>query len=243
MRIALISDLHANLVALDAVLADAAAAGAERVICLGDVVSLGPDPRETLARLRDAGIPCVQGNHDPLPPNPPCLAELEAWCEARLTPEEREWLRALPSRLEVPLDPTTTLLCVHGSPRSYDEQVLAETSDAALDAMLDGHPAAVTVCGHTHVQLLRRVRDRLVVNVGSVGMPFVEAYHGHGEPQVLPWAEYAIVAFEGGRLGVDLRRVPFDFQAFAERVRASGMPAGEAWLGQWVRGAGSNGAA
>jgi len=235
VRIALISDLHANLVALDAVLADAAAAGVDRVVCLGDIVSLGPEPRATLARLRDAGIPCVQGNHDPLAPNPPCLAELEAWCETCLTPDELAWLRALPSEIEIPLDETKTLLCVHGSPRSFDEQVLAETSDAALDAMLAAHPAAVTVCGHTHVQLLRRLRDRLIVNVGSVGMPFEEAYMGEGEPRVLPWAEYAIVSFEDGRLGVDLRRVPFVFEDFAARVRASGMPGGEAWLGQWVR--------
>jgi putative phosphoesterase len=178
VRIALISDLHANLVALDAVLADAAAAGADRVICLGDIVSLGPEPRETLARLRDRGIPCLQGNHDPLPPDPPCLAELEAWCEERLTPEERAWLRALPARIEVPLDGTTTLLCVHGSPRSFDEQVLAETPDADLEAMLADHHAAVTVCGHTHVQLLRRLGDRVVVNVGSVGMPFEERTTG-----------------------------------------------------------------
>lgn len=235
MRIALISDLHANMVALEAVLADAAANGAERVVCLGDIVSLGPEPRETLARLRDLGIPCVQGNHDPLAPDPPCLAELEAWCEARLTPGELAWLRALPSHIEVPLDATTTLLCVHGSPRSFDDQVLAATSDADLDAMLAAHPAAaVTVCGHTHVQLLRRLRDRLIVNVGSVGMPFEQAYMGVGEPRVLPWAEYAIVALEDGRLGVDLRRVPFDFATFAERVRKSGMPGAEAWLGQWV---------
>ena len=233
MRIALISDLHANLVALDAVLADAAAADAGRVICLGDIVSLGPEPRETLARLRERGIPCVQGNHDPLAPNPPCLAELEAWCEACLTADERAWLRALPSRIEIALDATTTLLCVHGSPRSFDEQVLAETTNADLETMLTGHEATITVCGHTHVQLLRRVRDRLIVNVGSVGMPFEEAYHGEGEPRVLPWAEYAIVSFENGRLSVDLRRVPFEFAAYAERVRKSGMPEGEAWLGQW----------
>lgn len=238
MRIALISDLHANTVALDAVLADAAAAGVDRVVCLGDIVSLGPDPRETIARLRDAGIPCIQGNHDPLAPNPPCLADLENWCESRLTAEELAWLRALPLELEIPLDESTTLLCVHGSPRSFDEQVLASTSDEELGVMLASHPAAVTVCGHTHVQLMRRLRDRLVVNVGSVGMPFEEAYHGTGEPRVLPWAEYAIVSYEDGRLGVDLRRVPFEFEAFAERVRRSGMPGGEGWLGQWVREAG-----
>jgi len=244
MRVAVISDLHANLVALEAALADAARAGVDRVVCLGDVVDLGPQPRETLARIRALGCPVVMGNHDPFHrrlSGPAALLPLHDWVRAQLDEDDLAFLRAAAPRVEVDLGGGDLLLCVHGSPRSYDDPITAATPEATLDTWLAGEAFTAMACGHTHVQLMRRHRGRPVVNVGSVGAPFLAPFTG-APPRILPWAEYAIIARERGALSVDLRRVELDMAAFRRSVIQSGMPGGEAWLSQWevsARSAGS----
>jgi putative phosphoesterase len=229
MRVALISDVHSHLQALEAVLADAAAAGAERVICLGDVVDMGPQPSEVVARLRGLGCPVVVGNHDPLTEGSsvPPLQAIEAWNAARLSAADRAWLDAAPLTLRLELD-GLRLLCAHGSPRDYREGLVPELADATLEQWLAGEDCDVLACGHTHVQL-----ERTLVNAGSVSMPFEVPFDG-APPRILPWAEYALLSWEAGRLGVTLRRVPYDFAAYCDAVRASGMPEPDWWLGPWV---------
>lgn len=233
MRTALVSDLHGNLVALRGVLADAERRGAERVVCLGDVVDLGPSPAETVALLRERGIPCVQGNHDPLDEDleVPPLAAVQAWTREVLQDDALAWLADLPQRIELELRGGLRMLAVHGSPRSDDESILATTPDAQLAEMLAGTDQDVVVCGHTHVQLHRRLDERVVVNAGSVGMPFAAPFSGP-PPTVLPWCEYAIVEARAGSLAVELHRIPLDLEAHERAVRASGMPFAELWLGQ-----------
>lgn len=234
MRIALISDLHANLIALDAVLADIKSVGADQVVCLGDIAALGPQPCEVVGRIRDLKCPTIEGNHDPFSGVSMVLRELEDWTRARLSEGDLAFLRALPATLEVALGPEATLLCVHGSPRSFEEQILATTTDDDLDAFFEGHEFTVVACGHTHIQLLRRHRQRTVVNVGSVGMPFERAFDGSGPPSVLPYVEYAFINWVKGALTVDLRQLPIDFEAYKASVRASGMPYQDWWCKQWI---------
>jgi len=129
MRIGVIADIHGDLVALEAVLAALALEGLDRLVCLGDVATLGPCPTAVLARLRDLGCPIIRGNTD-------------AWLLAPPHPD-----RAFPPTLTIPLAADTALLCCHGSPRSYNEVIAATTPDAALDAMLVGHDAAMVIVG------------------------------------------------------------------------------------------------
>ena len=97
--------------------------------------------------------------------------------------------------------------------------------------MLAGIDAPLVACGHTHFQLLRRVGESLLVNPGSVGLPFLR---DGGVMQIAPWAEYAVVTVDRDRLGVDLRRTGYDVDALAETMLESGMPHAEWWTGLWA---------
>ncbi len=234
MQVALVSDIHSHLVALDAVLEDAARAGVDRVVCLGDIVDLGPQPGETVDRLRERGVACIQGNHDTLDDDPslPFLADVEAWTREQLSDDQMSWLQGLPLQLDLDLD-GVKLWCVHGSPVSFYDELLETTPDSTLRAWVGDHEFDIMACGHTHRALVRRLDERWIVNVGSTGQPFREVQRGDAAPVILPWWEYAIVG--GGPAGpsVELRRVPADRDALERATRASGMPHHEQWLSQW----------
>ncbi|MCB8944417.1 MAG: metallophosphoesterase family protein [Ardenticatenaceae bacterium] len=245
MRIALISDVHGNLIALEAVLADIAQAGVDQIIFLGDLVTFGPQPREAVERVQALGCPCVLGNHDDFVlarERVPHLGWVSEWFAAQLTAVHLNFLRTFQPAIRVPLDAAGhTLLCCHGSPRSYNENLLATTAPEVLDEIVDAQTSEVSktsevlvaiACGHTHVPLIRRHQDLLIVNVGSVGMPFAEMpFAGH--PVVMPWAEYGIVAWRNGRLTAELRRLPLDTEPIKKLYRASGLPDMDYFVERW----------
>lgn len=240
-RIAVFGDVHANLVALDAVLADIHRSGADQIVCLGDVAGTGPQPVETLERVRDLGCRVVRGNVDAAVSTPerltaddlpPEVADLDRWCAERLPGRLLAFLADFePSvRLEVA---GVRLLLVHGSPRSFDEAMRPTTPAEELDAMLRSTSADVVVCAHTHEPMVRRHAEATLVNPGSVGLP----YEGMRDGSVRnpPWAEYGLLTIDSGRLEVSLRRVPIDPEAVVAAMRASGMPHVEAWAQGWLR--------
>ena len=228
-RLALISDIHGNCVALEAVLADATVQGADEIVCLGDVGAGGPQPREVIRRLRELGCPAVRGNADGwlldgLPPGRSDatrrLGDVVSWARALLTADERVYLATLPPTLTIAVG-DWTLLCCHGSPRAEVDAVLAVTPDAELDELLADAPAAdALVCGHTHLQLLRRRRRGLLLNPGSVGLPLGSLAARAGGMSLPAWAEYAIVEVEGGDVELVFRRVPVDVDALAAATAA-----------------------
>src|SRR6266550_9558574 len=182
MRIGLISDVHGNLPALEAVLADLELQAVDRTICLGDLAS-GPWPGETVRRLAALEPACVVGNWDAwiLDGVVPCdngetgsklLALGSFWAE-QLDDADRAFMRSAESRLELDTE-GGSLLFVHGSPRSYNEPILATTPAEELARMLGDAAPRVLVVGHTHVQMLRRLPETVIVNPGSVGLPFLE---------------------------------------------------------------------
>jgi putative phosphoesterase len=232
MRIALISDIHANEVALRAVLDDIEQVGVDQIICLGDVATLGPRPGAILQMLRGLGCSCILGNHDEFLLDPglihtyteaPVIVEAVDWCRSQLSGEELDFLRAFRPSLEVALDAHSTLLLFHGSPRSHMEDLLSTTPPDALDQLLSGHSATVMAGGHTHIQMLRQHRGILIVNPGSVGLPFKEYVAGR-QPTLLGHAEYATVEAAHGAVNVSLRRVSLDKSALREAVAACDNP-------------------
>lgn len=257
MKVAVISDIHANAVALDAVLADIEGDRPDQIVCLGDLPALNPQPRAVLDRLSALGCPVLRGNVDdriprhlsvdptsalafrsdvgPLPPDDVTrrLADIEVWCAEQLTDADKAWLLTLPLTHEIPLDDRTTLCCFHGSPHSNMDLIFPTTPDDVLGRLLGDCDAAVMVGGHTHAQMVRPFRDRTLVNVGSVGRAVIR------EPsrriRNAPWAEYGIIAWEHGRLSVELRRVPFDLEQLIAATYASGMPHPEWWEAEWRR--------
>lgn len=231
VRIALIADIHGNLTALEAVLADAARQYASQIICLGDVAATGPQPREALERVRALGCPVVMGNADA-----ELLAE-ESWFRAQLSEEQLSFVHSFAPSLSVELPGAGRLLCFHGSPRSNTELILPATPAAELDEVFAGCEATVLAGGHTHVQMVRRHRKRLIVNPGSVGLPYDQnPWSGEvdqAEVRLAPWAEYALLTCDGGSLGVELRRVPVDVSAVRQTLLGSGWPDAAGWAALW----------
>ncbi len=216
MRIALISDLHGNDLALRAVLADATQARVDDVICLGDVATLGPRPREVIARLRDLGCLCILGNHDAFMldselihrySESPLIVDSVAACRESLAADDLAFLETFVATATLPLPGHGTLFLFHGTPTSHMEDLLVTTPAADLDAILAGQAPTVAACGHTHVPMIRRHRTTLLVNPGSVGAPFRQIVVGGGPPSIMPWAEYAIVDATERGVSIDLRRL------------------------------------
>lgn len=227
MRIALISDLHANVVAFDAVLRDIERTGTDQIVCLGDVATLGPQPVEMIQKLRNLGCPCILGNHDEFLLDPslihcyteaPIVVDAVDWCRTQLSPDELDFLRSFEARREMCLEGGAMLSLFHGSPKSHMDDLLATTPPEELDRLLGSHTAAVMAGGHTHIQMLRQHRGTLLVNPGSLGMPFKEYVSGRA-PTVLDHAEYAMVESSGRRIGVELHRVALDRSALRRAVR------------------------
>jgi putative phosphoesterase len=195
MRVAALNDVHGNLPALEAVLAEVASLEVDRIVCGGDVVA-GPFPRECLDLLLDRDAVFVRGNGD---------REPGEWVAARLDEPTVEWLRELPHAVSF-----GGVLYCHGSPRS-DEEILTRVSpEERVRAALAGVTESVVVGGHTHVQYDRVVDGTRLVNAGSVGRPY-EGRQG---------AFWAIVDGEE----VDLRRTAYAFDAAAAAIRTSGDP-------------------
>lgn len=232
MRIALISDLHGNLAALDAVLADIARSGVDQVVCLGDVATLGPQPHEVMARVRALGCMCIVGNHDAFLLDPelihtyseiPAILAAVDWCRGQLDASDLAFVQTFQSEHTVALPGNQTLLLFHGTPRSHMEDALATTPTDTLDEMLGGRQATVLASGHTHIQMLRQHNGMLWVNPGSVGMPFRAYVHGQ-PPQIMRHAEYAIVDAEANAVSVTHKRVAVDLTAVRAAVMACDNP-------------------
>ena len=242
MRLALISDIHGNLVALEAVLAEIAqqniAHDSQHILCLGDVAAFGPQPLQVLARLQAIGCPVVMGNTDaallnPLLQQPATeptdrVQDIQRWCAQQLTEADKAYISSFQPTISYPLGDGKMLLAYHGSPRSFRERLLPTTSADDLEQTFAGHSAYIMVGGHTHMQMFRRHKDALVLNPGSVGFG-MDHIPPHAEVRHPAWAEYAILNVEGDALSVELRRTPFNTTPLLQAIQSSGIPHAE-WL-------------
>lgn len=234
MRLAALSDIHGNLPALEAVLADIGRRGVERIVNLGDIVSGPLWPRETAARLMPLALPTVRGNHERQLGElaPAAMGASDAYAHAQLTPAQRHWLHGLPPTLSLP----QALLC-HGTPHDdlrwlLDELVgprlLAADAQRVRERLGAAPAAALVLCGHSHVPRTLRLDDgRLLCNPGSVGLP---AY-AETQPQPYrvetgtPQARYALLEYSGGRWDAQLLAVDYDHASAAAQAQRNGQPA------------------
>src|SRR6266567_2063696 len=142
MRIALISDIHGNCFALDAILADIHSRSIEQIVCLGDAIQGGPQPAEVAQRLRKLACPVIMGNadawlltghdtrsHEEISPQQIAVKE---WSLAQLSATDRAFIEQFLPSLEIALEAPRKLLCFHGSPRSFDDILLPDTSEEAF---------------------------------------------------------------------------------------------------------------
>lgn len=213
-RVGILSDVHGNVFALEAVLEDARRQGCETLVVAGDLVAQGPAPAETLDLLREIeALVLIRGNTDrylsgdgpdPAGRDPEVLASL-AWTRAELGEEATGMLGALPTQAVFDVG-----LVLHASPEGDEIGIWPEVGDEKLGSW---SWEGVLACGHTHRPMLRDLGSRQVVNVGSVGWPL------DGDPR----PSYAVVAVDPGhpeRRRVELRRVDYDrSRALAELER------------------------
>ncbi|MCJ7433328.1 MAG: metallophosphatase family protein [Anaerolineales bacterium] len=233
MRIGLISDIHGNFTALEAVLANMNQRPVDLLVCLGDIATIGPQPRQVLDTLKELDCTCIMGNHDATlldmskmvyyQIGTKLISTIE-WCAQKLDSSDLDFLRSFKVHVEIPLDNDLGLLCYHGSPQSSTDQVLVTTTVKELAAQFSGHHNRLLAGGHTHIQMMRQHKSSLIINPGSVGSPFKTAYEAGVPPVLLPWAEYGIIEYKDGVISVDLRRVPFDMDVFIKAIKESGMP-------------------
>jgi putative phosphoesterase len=243
MTIALIADIHGNLAALDAVLDALGAESPDQIVCLGDIAATGPQPREVLRRLHELEIPVVMGNADAalldVPPAGPGtdedarrIVDIDRWCAAQLDDVALAFLASFQPTIEISLSEERRLVCCHGSPRSYDDVIVASTSDDELDGMIAGHDATIIAGGHTHVRMLRAYRGREIVNPGSVGLAY--RFFPDGSVRVPPWAEFAVLSqSDAGAVSVDFRRVSYDRDATVRAMTEREMPHAAWWAADW----------
>ena len=249
--LAILSDIHANLPALEAVLADLDArlgrGEVDAVYCLGDLVGYATWPNEVAALIRERGIPTIAGNYDEgvglnsddcgcayqTPEDEARGAESIAYTNQTVTDETRRYLRSLPRHLRITLEAprqkdaeAIEVLLVHGSPRRVNEYLFEDRPDASFLRILEAAKADVLLFGHTHKPFHKALaseegRVRHAVNTGSVGKP------KDGDPR----AGYVLLTLDAERRKDDVSycavehvRVEYDIEAAARDVEASPLP-------------------
>lgn len=225
--LAVLSDLHANLSALQAVKADLARRGVDQVLVLGDLVGYLTRPNQVAGAVAEAGWDCLAGNYDlavlaggdegvdnflrqGIGPEPRAVF---SWTERRLRQGTRSFLSKLPRKIEMDT-PAGRLLAVHGSPLAVRQYVYPDHPEDELAAWVQEAGAAILCMGHTHIPFVRRVGGGLVVNPGSVGKA------KDGDPR----ASYALIEL-GPQPSAEIVRLEWDIEAEARLLGEAGLGA------------------
>lgn len=227
MRIAVLADVHGNLPALEAVLADIESQGVDRVVINGDLANRGPDTAAVFARLAEALEGATLGNHDDL---------MLMWAGKRGNRSE-PWfddpfwgtigwsanelarvghldvIESLPMTLSIELPDEPKLLFSHGSPRHYREGYGTDLTPELISEITEAHPADVLIGSHTHRPYLTTWGRYTVINTGAVGAPF------NGDRR----AHYLILSLAEGAWSPEFRRVPYDVDEALARFESSGL--------------------
>lgn len=239
MKIAVISDIHGNIFALEAVLKDIEGRKVDMTYCAGDLVGYAPYPNEVIGLMKENKIPAVMGNYDDAIGNQRFVCGCDykneqaqalgessiAWTREHVTEENKEFLRNLPADIRFRAG-TFEVMMVHGSPRRLNEYLHEDVRPEHLIEILNECACDVLICGHTHIPYHKVVGPgRHVVNAGSVGKP------KHGDPS----ATYVIIEFEE-TVEVCIQKVAYDVERAARAVEASGLP--EEFAGMLRKGTG-----
>ena len=251
-RLALFSDVHGNLPALDAVLGDIVASGIAETYCLGDLVGYGPDPAGVVDRVRSSGIPTIRGNYDDGVGNRrgECgcyYATDEAradgaasydFTDAALGDRDHAWLAALPDDIRL-AENGVRILLAHGSPRKINEYLLPDRTDRQLARLADDAEADVVCVGHIHIPYHRGLLagdGRLVhyISSGSAGKPkdddpracWVEVVLGTEDEVRATTADSAasVAGTAGLWVGAVVHRTPYDVESVAAAMTSAGLP-------------------
>jgi len=218
LRIAIISDIHGNLPAFEAVIQDLQQRRIDQTVNLGDLVFRGPCPEECYTLYQEMKAPMIMGNTEEWLTNteagiPEPLPAVRTWTRERLSSSALSELASLPPTLTMQVE-NTKILFVHGSPRSNMEGLFPSAKEAELADALGGVSADILVCGHTHWAFSRRAAGLHLVGAGSIGLPF------DGDRR----AAYAILELEGGVVSLTHLRVAYDYGRTLRLAAERGFP-------------------
>ena len=229
MLIAFISDIHGNMPALAAAVANAKAHGAGRIICAGDITGYGPFPEDVCRFLKNRRIPTIIGNYDQKVIDmvkrgksaaegmKPKKKKILQWTVEHISRETKRYLSGLPDRLDLKLAGGQKLLVVHGSPVSMDDTIYPSITKKALEAKLGDIRPDILVCGHTHIPFVKHIHGILVVNCSSTGHPI------DGDPR----PSYALVdAKPGSAARGCIIRFEYDRDQTIEALNKTSLPKG-----------------
>ena len=222
MRVAILSDIHGNVQALEAVMKDIKENKCEKVLCLGDLAMAGPQPDKAIDFVREQNNwEVIQGNTDKMiadfspeilenaKNNFPVMGNALADDVKLLDDDRKEFLKNLPAQKELEIEGVKILL-VHGSPRRNNEDILPNQPLSKIEEILEGVSADLIFCGHTHIPAGYQTNKRqTVVNVGSVGRPMTKE----------PKSCYVIADFENGGFSIEHRFVDYDRDLAAKLMR------------------------
>lgn len=250
-EIAVVSDIHGNLLALQTVDAHLRTNNpVNAVVCLGDLAAMGPRPNECIEFVRSRGWPTVLGNTDAWllgdlemparilklePRAMPFARDIVAWGKGALSADNRRFLDELmpvfPYRIP---NSEHEIRCCHGSPRSFEDRLLATTPPDVVDTMVLQTSQSIVAAGHTHVPLVRRHKDILIVNPGSVGLPFRDETRSPNGMELAAVAQYARLSFSASSWDIELHEVQTDVHELESDVVGSGMPHRDWWMSLWA---------
>ncbi len=250
MKIAIFSDIHGNLHALQAVLADIRRLGADMVFCGGDLVGYGAFPNEVISLIRENHIPTIMGNYDQGIGNDlddcGCAYRDElskalgkrsiAWTREKVSSGNKAYLRNLPGRISLTID-GRRILMVHGSPRRINEYLFGDRPTDSVIRMFEAENVDIITCGHTHLPYVRDfiIEEGLETVTDKDGRQMVRKKPGGryilvnsgsvGKPKDGdPRAGYALLDLQDGNVRYEIVRVEYDVEAAARAVEQSGLP-------------------
>ncbi len=222
MILGVISDVHANVLALEAAVTAMRQRGVDNIICLGDLVGYGPSPNETIDLIRSEGIVCTLGAADERiafdfartrKPRAGVADQILDWTREVIEPRHVEFLRGLPVQRRMNT-PAGRLRFFHGSPESPGERINLNQDPVSLMQLLERNRCNIMIAGASHVPFYRQLAGGWVLNPGSVGLAL------NGEPG----ADYAILTLDAGLVEVRMDKVEYDFAAVAFDIIAWGLP-------------------
>lgn len=225
MKVAIISDIHANLFALEAVLAHAKSMGIKNFWCLGDLVQFNAYPQEVVKTIRKLDAVSVYGNMDQSilekkkylhKKNQSNIPENELpymWTYQKLSRKSIDFLRDLPEKKRIKINGTRFLL-VHGSPAGFDDPIRIDTSDDRMRELIKLTNAEFVVFGHTHNPFVREVDGVTFINPGSVGKPI------DGDPR----ASYAVLKIKKDQVSIEPYRVEYNLEKTLESMKEAELP-------------------
>ena len=234
MKIAVFSDIHGNIEALQKVMEDIKRAEVDKIYCLGDLVGYGPYPNEVIELIKENEIETVMGNYDQGVgfdlDDCGCAYKEEdkkkmgdqslAWTQKHVTDENKEFLKTLNENIKFEVNDKKVLL-VHGSPRKINQYLFFNHPEKSIKRMMDQFEADIMVCGHTHIPYVKKIGDKVLINDGSAGKqkPYDEKQEVYSTE-----AKYVIIDIKEDSINTELRSVPYDYERIAQAINDSELP-------------------